>query len=188
MVRRRAIARALLARTLTAKEVAEEFSITVASARRDLVAIRELWRREMIEDVDVVVARDLAELGMVKREAWMVYQESLEVGEETVTEAEVLHKDGSVHNLRKVETMNPKGNLAALKTVVQCIEKKRKILGLDNEASGLGAGKKISFTVKIGDRVLVSEASTEDPDDILDAEVVELDSTGRVLPSGLEDG
>ena len=46
----------------------------------------------------------------------------------------------------------------------------------------------MSFTVRIGDRILVSEASTIDPEeDILDAEVVELDSAGKALPSGTED-
>jgi hypothetical protein len=173
---------------MTIKEIAGELGIHEGTARRDLAALKEEWRREMIEDVDVVVARDLAEIGMVKQEAWFLFQQSLEVGEETVTEAEVLAKDGGVQMLRTVVKGNPKGSLAALKTVVSCIEKRRKILGLDAEVKGLGAGKKISFTVKIGDRVLVSEASTEDPDDILDAEVVELDSTGKVLPSGLEDG
>jgi hypothetical protein len=57
---------------------------------------------------------------------------------------------------------------------------------LDKETGGGGSGKLVVFTVKIGDRVIVSEASTAEPEDILDAEVVELDSTGRALPSGTE--
>lgn len=162
--------------------------VSESTASRDLAAIKEQWRLEMIEDVDVMVARDLAELGLVKSEAWWTYQQSLEVGDETVTEQEVLiGKDGDSRVLRTTVVQNPKANLSALKLVQSCIEKKREILGLDKAAASASSGKMISFTVRIGDRVLVSESSTVDPkDDILDAEVVELDSTGKALPSGDE--
>jgi hypothetical protein len=169
---------------MTGREVAEVLEISESTASRDIAAVKALWRAEMIQDIDVMVARDLAELGMVKNEAWAAYQQSIEVGEEVVTVAET--KDGTFET---VTTTNPKANLHALKLVQSCIEKKRKILGLDKETSGGASGKMISFTVKIGDRVLVSEASTAEPrDDILDAEVVELDSTGKALPSGDEAG
>ena len=182
--RRRKVARFLAARGgMTGKEVAEEFGIAESTASRDIAAVKKLWREAMIEDVDVMIARDLAELGLVKNEAWWIYQQSVEVGEEVVTVAET--KDGTFET---VTTTNPKANLHALKMVQSCIEKKRKILGLDREGASGGSGKMISFTVKIGDRVLVSEASTVEPeDDILDAEVVELDSTGKALPSGTGD-
>jgi hypothetical protein len=118
---------------------------------------------------------------MVKAEAWRCYVESCEVGE-TVTVVEET-KDGTY---TKVSSTNPKASLHALKLVQSCIEKRRRILGLDKEVGGGNVGKMISFTVKIGDRVIVSEASTMLPEDILDAEVVELDSTGKALPSGTE--
>jgi predicted transcriptional regulator len=183
--RRRQVAALLATRGgMTGREVAEVLEISESTASRDIAAVKALWRAEMIQDIDVMVARDLAELGMVKNEAWAAYQQSIEVGEEVVTVAET--KDGTFET---VTTTNPKANLHALKLVQSCIEKKRKILGLDKETSGGASGKMISFTVKIGDRVLVSEASTAEPrDDILDAEVVELDSTGKALPSGDEAG
>jgi len=181
--RRRKVARLLASRGgMTGREVAEELGISESTASRDIAAVKKIWRDEMIEDVDLMVARDLAELGMVKNEAWAVYAASLEVGDEVVTVAET--KDGTF----TTETVsNPKANLHALKLVQSCIEKKRKILGLDKEEGVGGKPKLVSFTVKIGDRVLVSEASTIEPeDDIVDAEVVELDSTGKALPSGTE--
>lgn len=187
--RRRQIAALLAARgAMSGTEVAEVMGVSESTASRDLAAIKEQWRLEMIEDVDVMVARDLAELGLVKSEAWWTYQQSLEVGDETVTEQEVLiGKDGDSRVLRTTVVQNPKANLSALKLVQSCIEKKREILGLDKAAASASSGKMISFTVRIGDRVLVSESSTVDPkDDILDAEVVELDSTGKALPSGDE--
>jgi hypothetical protein len=118
---------------------------------------------------------------LVKAEAWRAYQASLEEGDviETVT-------TGDGGNTTTVVTTNAKPDLHALKLVQSCIEKRRRILGLDKESLG-GGTKKISFTVKIGDRVLVSEASTADDDDIVDAEYTRLDSSGKALPSG-EDG
>ena len=180
--RRRGVAKLLaVSGAMTGREVALVMGITESTANRDIRRIKAAWRAAMIEDMDIVIARDLAELGLVKAEAWGVYAASLEVGERTVTVAET--KDGTFETVTET---NPKASLHALKLVQTCIEKRRRILGLDKETHGSGAGKMISFTVKIGDRVIVSEASTMPPDDILDAEVVELDSTGKALPSGTE--
>jgi len=184
--RRRDVARLLTTRAMTSYEVAVELGISQGMAARDMVAVREAWRRETITDMDVVMARDLAELGMVKAEAWWCYEESIQVGDEIVTEAEVLTRGEEVQMLTTKVSRNPKASLDALRLVTSCIDKRRKILGLDHEEMRRGGGKRISFTVKIGDRVLVSEASTADPGDILDAEVVELDSSGKALPSETE--
>ncbi len=180
--RRRAVARYLAVHgAVTGREISEALGITQSTASRDIAAVKKVWRAEMIQDMDAVIARDLAELGMVKAEAWSRYVESCEVGEIVTTVEET--KDGI---FTKTSTTNPKASLHALKLVTLCIEKRRRILGLDKESRGPGGGKRFSFTVKIGDRVIVSEASTMPPEDILDAEVVELDSTGKALPSGTE--
>ena len=183
--RRRQVARLLAMQGgMSGKEVAEAVGVSESTASRDVAAVKKLWREEMIEHVDVMVARDLAELGMVKQEAWWCYQQSIENGEHT--ETETVLADGKT--ITTTVTSNPKADLHALKLVQSCIERKRKILGLDKEGAGGGGAKLVSFTVRIGDRILVSEASTIDPEeDILDAEVVELDSAGKALPSGTED-
>jgi hypothetical protein len=180
--RRRTVARYLAIHgAVTGKELCEVLGISHSTASRDIAAVKRVWRAEMIQDMDAVIARDLAELGMVKAEAWRTYVDSCEVGEVVTTVTET--KDGIYET---VTSTNPKASLHALKLVMGCIDKRRRILGLDKETGGGGAGKMISFTVKIGDRVIVSEASTVLPEDILDAEVVELDSTGKALPSGIE--
>lgn len=180
--RRRRVARLLATRgAMSATEISEVLGIHLSTATRDLAAIKAEWRAEMLLDTDAVLARDLAELGMVKQEAWRAYAMSLEKGDETVTVQEF--EDGK--EIRTTVTQNPKPDLGALKMVAGCIERKRKILGLDKEDAARGP-KQIVFTVRIGDRVLVSESSTGGLDDIEDAEVVELDSTGKALalPSG----
>ena len=183
--RRRQVARLLAMQGgMTGDEVAEAVGVSKSTASRDIAAVKKLWREEMIEHVDVMVARDLAELGMVKQEAWWVYQQSIENGEHT--ETETVLADGKT--ITTTVTSNPKADLHALKLVQSCIERKRKILGMDKEGAGGGGAKLVSFTVRIGDRILVSEASTINPEeDILDAEMVELDSAGKALPSGTED-
>jgi hypothetical protein len=169
---------------MSGREVAEALEISESTASRDIAAVKKLWREEMIEHVDVMVARDLAELGMVKQEAWYAYEQSVTRGEHT--ETETVFSDGKT--ITTTVTSNPKADLHALKLVQSCIDRKRKILGLDKEGAGGGGAKLVSFTVRIGDRVLVSEASTVEPEgDILDAEVVELDSAGKALPSGTGD-
>lgn len=179
--RRREVAALLLRRgAMSGREIAEEVGVSESTASRDLAAIKEAWRAEMVADVDAVVARDLAEMGLVKNEAWRAYQQSLEEGDviETVTTG------GEGGETTTVVTTNAKPDLHALKLVQSCIEKRRRILGLDQETLGGSGPKKISFTVKIGDRILVSEASTADADDVADAEYTEIDSTGKALPSG----
>ena len=178
--RRRRVARLLATRgAMSATEISDILGIHISTATRDLAAIKAEWRAEMLTDTDSVIARDVAEIGMVKQEAWRAYAMSLERGDETVTEQEI----GEGRVLRTTVTQNPRPNLSALKMVESCIEKKRKILGLDKEDARGGGPKSISFTVRIGDRVLVSESSTGSYEDIEDAEMVELDSSGKALPS-----
>ena len=178
--RRRRVARLLATRgAMSATEISRLIGTSLSTATRDLAAIKEEWRLEMIASTDVVMARDLAELGMVKQEAWRVYAKSLEHSPKIVTETE---RPGGVEVV--TTTMDPKPDLNALKLVQTCIEKKRKVLGLDKDEGADRGPKHISFTVRIGERVLVSESSVGNQEDILDAEMVELDSQGKALPSG----
>lgn len=180
LARRRKVARLLATQgAMSATAISDMLGISLSTATRDLAAIKAAWREEMIEDVEAMLARDIAELGMVKQEAWRVYAKSVEEGLTVVTE-----QDTPGGMIVTTTTTDPKPDLNALKMVQSCIEKKRKLLGLDKEDTRDKGPKAISFTVRIGDRVLVSESSTAEPDDIVDAEVVELDSTGKALPSG----
>jgi arginine repressor len=178
--RRRRVARLLATRgAMSATEISELLGIHISTATRDLAAIKAEWREEMLASTDAVMARDLAELGMVKQEAWRVYAKSLDHKPQIVTETE---RPGGVEVV--TTTMDPKPDLNALKLVQTCIEKKRKVLGLDKDDGSDRGPKSISFTVRIGERVLVSESSVGNHEDILDAEMVELDSQGKALPSG----
>jgi len=178
--RRRRVARLLATRgAMSATEISRLIGTSLSTATRDLAAIKEEWRLEMIASTDAVIARDLAELGMVKQEAWRVYAMSLDHKPKVVTEQE-----SATGVMVTTTTMDPKPDLNALKLVESCIEKKRKILGLDKEEPRGSGPKSISFTVRIGERVLISRGSDVEEDDIVDAEMVELDSQGKALPSG----
>lgn len=164
-------------------ELARKYGVSEATIRADLKKIRRAWRDEMVKSTDQIIAQDLAELSMVKQEAWFVYERSITCGDVVTTETDSDKGGNSV----TVTTSDPKPNLRALDMVVDCIKMKRRILGIE-KAGEKKAPRAFAFTVKIGEKVILAESSTAEPSDVLEADFVEVDSSGRQLPSGSESG
>lgn len=66
--RRRKVAR-LLAKKITQVEIAKELGVSQPTISRDVVAIEEEWKREYSEALELIRARELAELRDMERDA-----------------------------------------------------------------------------------------------------------------------
>ena len=77
--RRRRVARLLRSRA-THDEIAAQLGVTRQTISTDVKAIREMWRRELIEDTVAVKAQELAELEEMERECVLNYSLSRERG------------------------------------------------------------------------------------------------------------
>lgn len=171
--------------------------MAVSTIVRDEKIIRAEWREERLRDSEALLAQDLAELGMVKREAWRVYRESLEPRTSATEQRSVTtggQNGGSETDTDSRTETSPSPNLKALELVTKCLERRQKLLGYGEEeqAKKRDKARVFAFTVKIGDKVLASEASGLEDDVVLDAEDAEFYEVGsdgkKLLTSGDENG
>jgi len=177
-------------RGVSRKELAARFDVSVTTVMNDERMIRKEWREARLANADALLAQDLAELGMVKSEAWRVYESSTrprttrtkQISQPLVVVGEGLEPSGA--NGRETDTateLTPVPNLKALELVTRCLEQRRELLGIGVEKEG-SRPRVFAFTVKIGDRVLASGATADidaEDIDVDDAEYYEVEADGR---------
>ena len=187
-------------RNVTQVVLAQRYGVSATTIAKDIRLIRQEWREARLASADAMIAQDLAELAMVKQAAWRAYALSLDPkisrssqvttpvvikGSNGGGEPEVVAASAGTQTSGQTEN-TPVPNLKALELVTKCIEKKQALLGYGEGADGRKKGAKkrvLSFTLKIGDKVLRSDASAaaDDVIDAEDAEFYEVDSTGKKL-------
>lgn len=195
--RRVVVADALLRqRGVGRRELAGRLGVSVATIQADVRRLKREWREERLQDTEVLLAQHLAELAMVKSEAWRVYAASCEP-KTSRTQQVTRPVDGDGGAGSGTQTMsetegaaNP--NLKALELVTKCLDSRRRLLGYGFDDDPSDKARVFAFTVKIGDAVLTSGATDLIDGDVIeaeDAEFYEVDSLGRKrLTSGEDDG
>lgn len=111
----------------------DEFTpVTVAMVASDIAAIREEWRALRLWNMDDLIARELARLDQVEREAWSAWEESRKEYKETVQNVRPdPHNDDRPRPVGGMITTRPGGgNDRFLNIVLECVEKRAKLLGL----------------------------------------------------------
>jgi hypothetical protein len=198
--------RAVLAELMVRKErydrveLGVEFGVSAATIRRDEEMIRAEWREERLAAAEVMLAQDLAELGMVKREAWRVYEASLEpvvseTRQATNSSGGGLVEGGDGPGPKLVETTGrtvttPRASLGALQLVMKCLEDRRRLLGYGADEAAAKKPRVFAFTVKIGDKVIQSESCDGgELEGVDDAEFYEVqpDGSKALLGPGRDD-
>ena len=171
----------------------QEFGVAVTTIKRDEALIRAEWRRARLADAEQLLAQDLAELGMVKREAWRVYADSREPKWSETEQGTVSSGGGNGAGTSDTSSKTKASavpNLKALELVTKCLERRQRLLGYgeDQAEKRRDKARVFAFTLKIGDKVLASEASGMGDDEVIeadDAEFYEVDPTGKkFLASG----
>ena len=106
----------------TAPDIAEKEDIDVATACRDLRVIHDEWLARTHVKHDEYIARELALLDEIERQAWEAWNRSLSSQE--TTQAEKSTRDEKTKLVRKSQT----GNSMYLRIIFHCIEKRCKLL------------------------------------------------------------
>lgn len=186
-------------RGVSKSALGRQFGVAPSTIANDIRLIKKDWRDQRLVNADAMIAQDLAELGMVKQEAWRAYAASLDpkisrTSQSTVTTG---GQGGGTSDTESQTETTPIPNLKALELVSKCIEKKQGLLGYgegeDKRRNGGDKARVFAFTVKIGDKVLASEATDVESEvidvDVEDAEFYEVDSQGKkALTSGGVEG
>lgn len=107
-----------------------EYQLSMSSIARDLNLVRDHWLSSMVRDFDQAKAVELAKLDNLEREAWFAWEWS-----KTEKKTRTIKATGPRHGLQNVEktekTEESIGDPRYMQVILQCIEKRVKILGLE---------------------------------------------------------
>ncbi len=124
-VQDRALIAELLLKGWTQTAIGEHLEISQSQVSRELRRIKEDWKKESNRDFDLSVEQELKRLELIERTYWQAWEKSLQPKESTSSE-----KKGSEVKVGK-RTEQRAGNPQFLKGVMECIDRRCKLLGLD---------------------------------------------------------
>jgi hypothetical protein len=112
-------------------EIAAAIGIDQSNVSRDLRWVHEQWLEESKLANAERVARELARIDLVEREAWQAWQRSQQIAESTRTQ-KTTEPDGTGGKLMaEVTRRGSAGDSCYLETVLKCVERRSKLLGLE---------------------------------------------------------
>ena len=124
-VQQRALIADLLLKNWTQTAIGEHLKLSQSQVSRELRRIKEDWKKESNRDFDLSVEQELKRLELIERTYWQAWDKSLQPKESTSSE-----KKGSEVKVGK-RTEQRAGNPQFLKGVMECIDRRCKLLGLD---------------------------------------------------------
>jgi predicted transcriptional regulator len=138
-------------------EIARSLGISQPTVSLDLQEVRSRWRESSIRDFDEARSQELAKIDLVEAEFWAQWEKSKEL-KRTRKHEEGITEKGDILKQTTIEEQRC-GNPAYLNGVMQCVERRCKLLGLDSELKyqdltlAIGAVVRAGFDVKriVGD-------------------------------------
>ena len=118
----------------TQAAIAKEIGISRQMVSKDLQTIRQRWKESAIKDFDALKEQELKKIDATEREAWECYRRSQRDRQRTVTErAGTGNPDDAKPGRAKAQVTKEQadGDPRFLKIILECIDKRCKILGLD---------------------------------------------------------
>lgn len=124
-VQHRALIAELLLKNWTQAAIGQYLEISQSQVSRELRRIKEDWKKESERDFELSIQQELKRLELIERTYWEAWEKSLQPKESTSSE-----KKGSELKVGKRSEQRA-GNPAFLKGVMDCIDRRCKLLGLD---------------------------------------------------------
>lgn len=116
-------------RGMTQVAIAKELDINQSNISRDLKQIRSEWLESRVKDFDAAKEIELQKIDEVERQAWAAWERSVGVVERRTTRKKDAG-DRSESEATVVKT-DQAGDPRFLQNVLDCIQRRCKILGLD---------------------------------------------------------
>src|SRR5436190_3827327 len=126
MLQRRQKVADLYLQGLSQASIAEQLEVSQTSVARDLAKIERSWRESAIRDFDAAKERELQRLALIEKNAWEGWKRSCQ----PIQSATV---DGQAADSQKAKrtVKHQNGQPRFLELVLECIDKRAKLLGLD---------------------------------------------------------
>lgn len=106
-------------------EIAERLEVSENTVQRDLAVVRKRWEQSGIVSMDERKAAELETIDRIERAAWKAWRKSQE---DAVT---VTRKKVGNDKEKTVRSQGQAGNAAYLDTVLKCVDRRCRLLGLD---------------------------------------------------------
>ncbi len=125
----------LYLRGLTQAAIGEQLGMSREMVTYDLKVIRERWREDTTRDLDADKMKELAKIDELERTYWTGWELSLEQKEINATERVdgVGYKADGTRIRAMIRKEGRDGNPAFLDGVMKCVERRCKLLGLDQQ-------------------------------------------------------
>jgi len=117
----------------TQAAIAARLGVSRRTVRSDLKTVRESWLESSLRDFDMARAHELAKVQLIEREAWAAWDRSQQ---ESVT-TKVSQEEAENRSKQRAEKVSrgQTGDPRFLQTVLMCVLKRCKLLGLDRPAT-----------------------------------------------------
>jgi hypothetical protein len=111
-------------------EIAKVVNVDRGTVSRDLQAIQEEWLKSGLMDLNAAKARELARIDEVERNAWAGWEKSQKDAETMEVTGTAQGGRGKPDTVKKI-TKGQAGDSRFLAIILNCVNKRSEILGLD---------------------------------------------------------
>ena len=150
----------------TQQAIAERLDLSRQQIGYDLKAIQRRWREDTARDLDTDKSRELAKIDELERTYWQAWEDSLE--QVTTETSSLVNSAKDSRNRATIRREDKQGNPAYLRGVMECIDRRCKLLGLDSpqklEHSGKDGGP-----IQTDMKVILDALNDPEARDALDA-------------------
>ena len=136
----------------TQQVIADRLHMTRQMVGYDLKAIQRRWREDTSRNLDEDKAQELAKLDELERTHWQAWEDSLE--QVTTETSSLVNSAKDSRNRATIRREDKQGNPAYLRGVMECIDRRCKLLGLDSP-------QKLEHSGKDGGPIQVDVAAIE---------------------------
>lgn len=121
----------------TMREIAQRCGeVTVRQIQRDLSHIRKMWADSASQDVKFYLSKELFRIDRVEAEAWRGWEKSWADEIETATQTEEDQDGNKVKKKGRKKKYSSGGNPAFLTITLGCVDRRMRLLGLEDRAAG----------------------------------------------------
>ncbi len=121
----------------TMREMADRCGeVTVRQIERDLKHIRKMWAESASQDVKFYISKELFRIDRIEAECWRGWDASWKVETETATQTETDSEGNKVVKKGRKKKYGSAGNPAFMSQILGCVDRRMRLLGLDDRTQG----------------------------------------------------
>lgn len=127
----------------TQQQIANHLGLSRQQITYDLKVIQDRWKHDTAMDLDALKIEQLAKIDEVERQHWLSWEKSCQDKEVTYTE-----RDATGQTRASVRREKQAGDPRFLDGILKCIERRCRLLGLDDQGPGSSQERPLHLAVQ----------------------------------------